>query len=478
MFFNWPDSILSHPGFEEVLDPITHLPVFRGPRLRMGFAVGQPNSVLPDHTGRANYYGHSVNRAARFMEAAAHGGQIVTDVDTARALFKSWHRECVPYDGAESTPSRAHSDADVQPVPDGRNDMPSDAALLQMLVARSQSETTGHCRPSAARMPLSRLALRQQQQSRWISQAQAVQAMQARESRQQQLMQQSGSALLNSMGGTSKDGSFSSPLPELQLQQPGQQLPPSPRNAYQQRQTRPTALSIEPSPSSFTRRQLMAGSGGSFTRQQQGVLGGGSGGSFTRQQQGPLVGGSGGSFTRQQGSFTRMHLQQPSPAAAAGLGYPAQGTSMSASFSARRNAAAAAAMSAQQQQQQRRQQQHAHLVQQSGVSFVMQVLPNWQSILEDGEVVEAVSVTHLGTFSFKGSGVYDMVSILPAALVGRHFPEDAPKGKGYRVMMSEGPVAGIDPVLFGIPPRLVAARQAFLALDAKAGAEGEVADAD
>ena len=477
MFFNWPDSILSHPGFEEVLDPITHLPVFRGPRLRMGFAVGQPNSVLPDHTGRANYYGHSVNRAARFMEAAAHGGQIVTDVDTARALFKSWHRECVPYDGTESTPSRAHSDADVQPVLDGRNDMPSDAALLQMLVARSQSETTGHCRPSAARMPLSRLALRQQQQSRWISQAQAVQAMQAPESRQQQLMQQSGSALLNSMGGTSKDGSFSSPLPELQLQQPGQQLPPSPRNAYQQRQTRPTALSIELSPSSFTRRQLMAGSGGSFTRQQQGVLGGGSGGSFTRQQQGPLVGGSGGSFTRQQGSFTRMHLQQPSPAAAAGLGYPAQGTSMSASFSARRSAAAAAAMSAQQQQQ-RRQQQHAHLVQQSGVSFVMQVLPNWQSILEDGEVVEAVSVTHLGTFSFKGSGVYDMVSILPAALVGRHFPEDAPKGKGYRVMMSEGPVAGIDPVLFGIPPRLVAARQAFLALDAKAGAEGEVADAD
>jgi len=62
-----PASILADAAFAPVISAETRLPLFRGPRLRMGLAEGQPNSLLPDHAGRANYYGGSVNRAARFM---------------------------------------------------------------------------------------------------------------------------------------------------------------------------------------------------------------------------------------------------------------------------------------------------------------------------------------------------------------------------------------------------------------------------
>ncbi len=47
-------------------------------RLKMGVCEGTPNSIQPDHLGRADYHGESINLAARFMDAAAHGGQVGT----------------------------------------------------------------------------------------------------------------------------------------------------------------------------------------------------------------------------------------------------------------------------------------------------------------------------------------------------------------------------------------------------------------
>jgi len=105
MYVDWPDYVLSHPGFEEVLDSASGLPMFRGPRLRMGLAEGQPNSVLPDHEGRANYYGSSVNKAPRFMDAAAHGGQVVTNLELIRKLFQDWVAQDREGPPLSSTPS-------------------------------------------------------------------------------------------------------------------------------------------------------------------------------------------------------------------------------------------------------------------------------------------------------------------------------------------------------------------------------------
>jgi hypothetical protein len=62
MYVDWPEHVLNHPGFGEVVDPASGAMLFRGPRLRMGLSEGQPTCVLPDHAGRANYYGTSVNR--------------------------------------------------------------------------------------------------------------------------------------------------------------------------------------------------------------------------------------------------------------------------------------------------------------------------------------------------------------------------------------------------------------------------------
>ena len=40
----------------------------------MGVCEGVPGSIMPDHMGRADYHGASVNQAARFMDAGEEGG--------------------------------------------------------------------------------------------------------------------------------------------------------------------------------------------------------------------------------------------------------------------------------------------------------------------------------------------------------------------------------------------------------------------
>ncbi|KAG1663614.1 hypothetical protein FOA52_009713 [Chlamydomonas sp. UWO 241] len=64
--------------------------LFRGPRLKMGVQEGVPRSVAPDYTGRADYLGDCVNMAARFMDAAAHGGQIAVPEALARSAADAW----------------------------------------------------------------------------------------------------------------------------------------------------------------------------------------------------------------------------------------------------------------------------------------------------------------------------------------------------------------------------------------------------
>lgn len=62
IYADWPSTALKHwatePGFGT--DP---LPIFRGPRLRMGVCRGIPASIAPDHLGRAEYRGAAVDRA-------------------------------------------------------------------------------------------------------------------------------------------------------------------------------------------------------------------------------------------------------------------------------------------------------------------------------------------------------------------------------------------------------------------------------
>lgn len=56
----------------------------------MGLCEGFPSSIMPNHMGKADYHGVSVNQAARFMDAAAHGGQVACEEDLVLRVFGSW----------------------------------------------------------------------------------------------------------------------------------------------------------------------------------------------------------------------------------------------------------------------------------------------------------------------------------------------------------------------------------------------------
>ncbi|GAX78741.1 hypothetical protein CEUSTIGMA_g6178.t1 [Chlamydomonas eustigma] len=87
MYADWSLPVLMHWPTERGQEGQL---LFRGPRLKMGVCEGEPTSIMPDHMGRADYHGPSVNQAARFMDAAAHGGQITCSQALANRVLQSW----------------------------------------------------------------------------------------------------------------------------------------------------------------------------------------------------------------------------------------------------------------------------------------------------------------------------------------------------------------------------------------------------
>ena len=73
MLWDWPYSALKYWATERDARASErtsdHGLLFRGPRLKMGVCEGSPASIMPDHLGRADYHGASINQAARFMDA-------------------------------------------------------------------------------------------------------------------------------------------------------------------------------------------------------------------------------------------------------------------------------------------------------------------------------------------------------------------------------------------------------------------------
>lgn len=63
---------------------------------------GVPRSILPDHEGRADYHGQSINMAARFMDKGARGGQIACTRELAEHVLAVWAA------GGRSSPNGLH----------------------------------------------------------------------------------------------------------------------------------------------------------------------------------------------------------------------------------------------------------------------------------------------------------------------------------------------------------------------------------
>ncbi|EFJ44638.1 hypothetical protein VOLCADRAFT_95039 [Volvox carteri f. nagariensis] len=107
LYVKWPEAALKYWG-RETYDERGRL-VFRGPRsgldagqerltgfppvlfrMKIGLCEGCPRSITPDHVGRADYHGASVNQAARYMDAAAHGGMVVVEEGLALKVMDKW----------------------------------------------------------------------------------------------------------------------------------------------------------------------------------------------------------------------------------------------------------------------------------------------------------------------------------------------------------------------------------------------------
>ena len=67
LYVDWPESALKQwPTEKDGQDGVF---LFRGPRLKMGLCEGSPAKIMPDHLGKADYHGASINQTARLMDA-------------------------------------------------------------------------------------------------------------------------------------------------------------------------------------------------------------------------------------------------------------------------------------------------------------------------------------------------------------------------------------------------------------------------
>ncbi len=80
----WPAELLAQPV--ALAEPGANgEPLFAGLRVRMGMHTGEPQCRADPMTGRMDYFGPMVNRAAR-VAGVAHGGQVLMSADAFAAL--------------------------------------------------------------------------------------------------------------------------------------------------------------------------------------------------------------------------------------------------------------------------------------------------------------------------------------------------------------------------------------------------------
>lgn len=280
------------------------------------------------------------------MDVAAHPGQVVCDIGFAARCFESWSASNGAADALPGRQSWSGPDC-ISPEPIPESAAATDwgdtqASLMQLMALRSQSETSGHCRPA-----------------------------------------------------TGPQGLRSRALHELWYRQ----------------------------------QQLKQGQKEIYHRQQQ--------------QSVPEQSGVGTAATGMAPSSSGWHAPPHGNVASSGrAGYP-WGT------------AAAAAVGASYSR-------YNPLTMAGGVGPVgygQQLLPPMVTAAD--RVTEPVTASHLGTYSFKGSGVYEMVQLQHTALLGRRLSEEAPRGKGTRLTVAAGPVQGLHEALLQIPARVLAARRTF-----------------
>jgi hypothetical protein len=318
------------------------------------------------------------------MDAAAQPGQVVCDLHFAKRCFEAWaHMGAAPLPGRQSWGSGLDC---ISP-----ESIPESAAatdwgdpqisLMQLVALRSQSETSGHCRPATGPQGLRSRALHEL----WYQQQQPKQDQKVLYRRQMKQQQQfvreqlengsSSATAAPAAGGSSASGA----RPAAGSSGRGTRHVPRPGGG-------------KAAGSGHADHAVQHASGCSFTSGNAGDRGSGS--SLARYN--PLImGGSVGGLQGYSLAGARLPSQQ---GGGAGAGFAS----------------------------------------------------------------EPVTASCVGRFSFKGSGAFEMVQLQQAALLGRQFPQEVPKGgKGTRLSVASGQIDGLCKVQLPLPARLIAARDAF-----------------
>lgn len=321
------------------------------------------------------------------MDAAAQPGQIVCDLQFAKRCFEAWaHMGAAPLPGRQSWGSGLDcTSPESIPESAAATDWGDpQISLMQLMALRSQSETSGHCRPATGPQGLRSRALHEL----WYQQQQLKQNQKDLYRRQIQQQQhfvqehpENGSS--SARAGTAAGGCGASGAAASVGAAAG--------SGGRGGRHVPRSGSGKAGGSSHATDAVQHASGGSFTG---GVAGDrGSGPSSTRYN--PLtMGGSVGGLQGNGLAGARLQQQQGGGAGA-------------------------------------------------------------------GLASEPVTASFVGHFSFKGSGAFEMVQLQQAALLGREFSQEAPKGKGMRLSVVSGQVDGLCHVQVPLPARVVAAREAF-----------------
>ncbi|GIL87307.1 hypothetical protein Vretifemale_15371 [Volvox reticuliferus] len=89
---DWPSDLLDEFESGRVVLGPSGRPLLRGFRAKVGIFTGVPLSVVPHATtGRADYFGAMVNRAARLM-GGAKAGQILVDKNAGLEVLREWRQ--------------------------------------------------------------------------------------------------------------------------------------------------------------------------------------------------------------------------------------------------------------------------------------------------------------------------------------------------------------------------------------------------
>ncbi|KAK9811314.1 hypothetical protein WJX72_001645 [[Myrmecia] bisecta] len=114
---SWPVELAGLACFQRVAGQDGAL-LFSGPRCKVSIFQGPMSKIVPHTTtGRADYFGLAVNRAARFL-CAAVGGQVVAEAGLMEQVLRHWQRSDATTRPLGEATSQATPPALYTPSPD------------------------------------------------------------------------------------------------------------------------------------------------------------------------------------------------------------------------------------------------------------------------------------------------------------------------------------------------------------------------